>query len=298
VGTDQFGRAIIGSTGVNGIPCPANGVPVFGFSPLPLDCTLTPFSGALSLASFSHGVYNELVVAVNKRFGHRYQLFANYTWSRNYSNDSSERDTDTFFGTQDPFNINIDYGRNGLDITHQFKSGVSAELPWGLNWSSNFIAHSGLPYPAYSSVDLNGDATVNQFANNDRPVVQIGSGQPFLLTRYPARQPDFFTWDMRLSKDFKFRERYEVRLVADIFNVTNRGNLYSNPDNSGFVGINTCTTITNSVSQTCAPLTSIPKQGQLIGPMALTGPTPYGTLDEISPGAFPFAAQFGIRFGF
>jgi hypothetical protein len=30
-----------------------------------------------------------------------------------YGNDSSERDTDTFFGGQDPFNINIDYGGMG-----------------------------------------------------------------------------------------------------------------------------------------------------------------------------------------
>ena len=298
IGTDQFGRAILGSTGTTGVPCPANGVGVFGFEPLPLDCTLTPFSGALELASFSRGNYDQVTASLDKRFGHHFQWFANYTWSRNYSNDSSERDTDTFFGTQDPFNINIDYGRNGLDITHQFKSGISAELPYGLTWSSNFIAHSGLPYPAYSSVDLNGDGVVNQFGNNDRPVVQLGSGAPFLLPRYPARQPDFFTWDMRLSKGFKFGERYTLLLVADIFNLTNRGNLYSNPDVSGFVGVGGCTPIANSVSQTCAPLTAIPKQGEAIGPIGANGPAPYGRLDEISPGAFPFAAQFGVRFSF
>ncbi|HET9408190.1 MAG TPA: carboxypeptidase regulatory-like domain-containing protein [Candidatus Sulfotelmatobacter sp.] len=305
VGTDQFGRAILATTGTvsptnNGIAyiCPANGVGVFTFEPKPLDCTLTPFSGALELASFSRGNYDQFTASVNKRLGHRFEWFANYTWSRNYSNDSSERDTDTFFGTQDPFNINIDYGRNGLDITHQFKSGVSAELPWGLTWSSNFIAHSGIPYPAYSGADLNGDGVINQFANNDRPVVQLGGGQPFLLPRYPARQPDFFSWDMRISKDFKFGERYQVRLVADIFNLTNRANLYSNPDNSGYVGIGGCTPIPNSVSQTCAPLTAIPKQGQFVGPIGSTGPAQYGTLDEISPGSFPFAAQLGIRFSF
>jgi hypothetical protein len=292
VATDQFGRAIIGSTGdpiTGGFTCPANGVFVFGGEPMPLDCTLTPFSGALSLASFSRGNYNQLVVSVNKRFAHRYEWFANYTWSRNYSNDSSERDTDTFFGAQDPFNINIDYGRNGLDITHQFKSGISADLPWGISWSSNFIAHSGLAYPAYSSADVNGDGVINQFSNNDRPAVQIGSGQPFLLTRYPNRQPDFFTWDMRLSKDFKLGERYTVRLVADIFNVTNRGNLYSNPDNSGFVPVPGCTPIAGSISSTCPPLTAIPTPGNTPG---------YRHLDEISPGSSPFAAQFGVRFSF
>ena len=298
IGTDQFGRSILGSTGdpaTGGFVCPANNVFVFGGEPMPLDCTLTPFSGALALASFSRGNYHQLTASLDKHFGHHYQWFANYTWSRNYSNDSSERDTDTFFGAQDPFNINIDYGRNGLDITQQFKSGISAELPHGFNWSSNFIAHSGLPYPAYSGADVNGDGVINQFSNNDRPTVQIGGGQPYLLPRYPARQPNFFTWDMRLSKDFKLGERYQVRLVADIFNVTNRGNLYSNPDNSGFVNVS-CTPmpIATSVSQTCAPLTAIPQQGQAIGPNGST----YGVLDQISPGSSPFAAQLGVRFSF
>jgi Carboxypeptidase regulatory-like domain/TonB dependent receptor len=289
VGTDQFGRAIIGTTGATGIPCAANGVPVFGFSPLPLDCTLTPFSGAEELASFSRGNYHQFTASVNKRFSHRYQWFANYTWSRNFSNDSSERDTDTFFGTQDPFNINIDYGRNGLDVTHQFKSGVSAELPWAVNWSSNFIVHSGLAYPAYSLVDINGDTVVNQFSNNDRPAVQLGSGTPFLLPRYPARQPNFFTWDMRVSKDFKLGEKYSVRLITDLFNVTNRGNLYSNPDNSGFIPVPGCTSVANSVSMNCPPLTAIPTPSNTPG---------YRVLDEISPGSTAFAAQFGVRFQF
>ena len=306
IGTDQFGRAILGSTGTTGFTCAANGLPVFGFEPMPLDCTLTPFSGALSLASFSRGNYDQFTAGVDKRFGHHYQWFANYTWSRNYSNDSSERDTDTFFGGQDPFNINIDYGRNGLDITHQFKSGVVVDLPWGLNWSSNFIAHSGLPYPAYSSADLNGDGVINQFSNNDRPVLQEG-GKQVLLARYPARQPNFFTWDMRLSKDIKLGERYSLRLVADVFNLTNRGNLYSNPDVSGFVGLldpidptQPCGGPLSSFTPpapgaaglVCAPLTAVPKQGQTVNGFK------YGVLDEISPGATPLAAQFGVRFQF
>jgi hypothetical protein len=308
--TDQFGRTIIASTGEDGIPCAANGVPVYGFSPYPLDCTLTPFSGALELASFSHGNYDAVTANVNKRFSHNYEVFANYTWSTNKSNDSSERDTDTFFGTQDPFNINIDYGRNGLDITNQFKAGFTADLPLGIAWSSTFIAHSGLAYPAYSSVDINGDTVINQFSNNDRPTVQIGSGAPYLLPRYPARQPAFFSWDMRLTKDFKLRERYSLRLVADIFNLTNASNLYSNPDNSGFVYLPGatassasagCTPIANSVSLTCPSLTAIPKQGDVFTLPNGTGtPTKvtYGVHDEISPGGTPFAAQFGVRFQF
>lgn len=294
-GTDQFGRTILASEPGGAGHCAATGLTVFGA--LPADCTLSVF-GVGELASFSHGAYNAFTASINKRFTQRYQWFANYTWSRNYSNDSSERDTDTFFGTQDPFNINIDYGRNGLDISHQFKSGIVVDLPHGLNWSSNFIYHSGLAYPAYSSADLNGDGVVNQFSNNDRPVVQLGTGKPFLLTRYPARQPDFFTWDMRLSKNFNLGERYQFRLTADLYNVTNRGNLYSNPDNSGFVTLTGCAPAGGNVlTTTCAPLTNIPKQGDVYL-NAAGQPVPYGVHDEISPGSTPFAAQFGVRFQF
>jgi hypothetical protein len=296
VGTDEFGRAIIGSTG-DGFVCPANNVFVFGESPLPLDCTLSPFSGALELASFSHGNYHAVTAAINKRFSHRYQFFGNYTWSRNYSNDSSERDTDTFFGAQDPFNIGIDYGRNGLDLTHQFKAGLIVDLPMGFNMSSNFIYHSGLAYPAYSSADLNGDTVVNQFSNDDRPVIDLG-GKDSLLTRYPARQPDFFTWDLRLSKNFHLGERYQLLLVADVFNLTNRGNLYSNPDNSGFVTLNNCVPgLAGSVQTICDPLTALPKQGNIYHTDSGQA-VPYGAHDEISPGSTALAAQFGVRFQF
>jgi hypothetical protein len=271
-GTDPFGRTILAFEPSTGATCAANKAFIFGFGAVPADCTLSVF-GVGELASFSHGNYHQLVVSANKRFSNHYQFFANYSWSRNFSNDSSERDTDTFFGAQDPFNISIDYGRNGLDITHQFKSGIVADLPWGFSWSNTFIAHSGLAYPAYSTVDINGDGVVNQFSNNDRPVVTIGS-KSFLLTRYPARQPNFFTWDMRIAKDIKWGERYQFRVSADLYNLTNRGNLYSNPDNTGFVG---------------PALTAIPTPANTPG---------YRLLDEISPGSTPFGAQFGFRFQF
>jgi len=250
---------------------------------------------ANDLSSFGHGNYHEFVAAVNRRFSQRYQFFANYTWSRNYTNGSSERDTDSFFGPQDPFNLNLDYGRSGLDVTHQFKAGVVTDLPWGFTWSNNFIAHTGLAYPAYIATDINGDGVTNQgFGTNDRPAVQLGSSKPFLLPDYPGREPGFFSWDMRVSKDVKFGERYLLRFSADLFNVSNRGNLYSNPDHSAFVDVN-CVSNAPAFGNTCAPLTSLPKVGQV---SAQNGGSAYRTLDEISPGASPFAAQLGVRFSF
>ncbi len=296
VGTDSLGRSLLKEVPNPNGPfetCPSTGQPIFG--PLePLDCS--QFSNT-ALASFGHGNYHELIAAVNKRFSNRFQMFANYTWSRNFANASSERDTDSFFGPQDPVNLNLDYGRTGLDITHQFKAGGVVDLPMGFTWSTNIIAHSGLAYPAYITVDINGDGTSNQgFGTNDRPAVQIGNGTPFLMPDYPGRQPNYFNWDMRISKNFNFGERYQIRLSADLFNVTNNGNLYSNPDHSAFVDLPGCVPNPPGIlGQSCPPLTALPKPGDI---SLDNGGTKYRTLDELAPGATPFAAQFGIRFQF
>jgi len=297
-GKDQFGRTLI-TGNVCSLQQPAACLP--GETPnadgtltqiaTPLDPTL--FSSS-ELASFGRGNYNEFVLGVNKRFAQRYQFFANYTWSRNFANASSERDTETFFGPQDPFNLNLDYGRDGLDVTNQLKGGMVFDLPYHFTWSTNFILHSGLAYPAYSSLDLNGDTVINQFSNNDRPTVQIGGGKPFLLPEYPGRQPAYYNWDMRIARDFRFTERYSVRLSADLFNLTNSSNLYSDPDVSGFVGPSnsaSCVAVNAALfaNISCPNLTAIPTPHNTPG---------YRTLDQLAPGANAFAAQFGARFQF
>ena len=168
---------------------------------------------------------------LTKRFSNHFQLFANYIWSQNKDNAASERDTDTYFGQQDPLNLKIDYGRNGLDITNQFKAAGVYELPWGFAVSSSIIAHSGVPFPLYIAQDLNGDEVSDLGHNNDRPAFTTAGGKTVLLGRYPYDQPSFFEWDARLQKDLAIREKLHVILSGDFFNLTNHGNLYSNPNN-------------------------------------------------------------------
>jgi hypothetical protein len=295
-GKDSFGRTLIDGTVSQQT---IQGVTQWVASPTFLDPTL--FSSS-ELASFGHGNYQEFVLGVNKRFSNHFQAFANYTLSRNYANASSERDTETFFGPQDPFNLNLDYGRDGLDITHQFKGGAVFDLPWHFTWSTNFILHSGLAYPAYSNIDLNGDGVINQFSNNDRPTVQIGNGKPFLLPEYPGRQPAFYNWDMRIARDFRISERYSVRLSADLFNLTNSSNLYSDPDVFGFVGETVAQSVLPPAQGGCTPVNAT-QFTNLVCPSLTAIPTPhntpgYRTVDELAPGATAFAAQFGARFQF
>lgn len=257
LGEDQFGRAILGP---------------------PLDPTIGP---AYANGSSSRGNFHQVVVNLTRQFADGFQFFVNYAWSQNKDNASSERDTDTFFGPQDPFDIELDYGRNGLDIPHQFKASATAELPGGFRVGGLFIARSGVPYPAYILEDTNGDGVANQVFSNDRPVVNGSS----LLERYPARQPAFYQLDLRVSKEFGVGDGRELELLAEFFNVLNHDNLFSNPNVSAVVP---------------AALARVPQPGDCFaaggcGPGAGSA---YRTLDQISPGSTPFAVQLGARLRF
>jgi hypothetical protein len=250
-GVDKFGRTILGPR---------------------LDPTQ---AAAQAHGSFSRGRFHQAVVNLNRRFSDGFQFFVNYAWSQNRDNASSERDTETFFGPQDPFNIDLDYGRNALDIPHQFKASFTKELPAGFRLGGLFIARSGVPYPAYILEDTNGDGVGNNGFSNDRPVVNGSS----LLERYPVRQPAFYQLDLRLSKEFALGgDGNSVEVLIEAFNVLDNENLFSNPN----------------VSAVVAPLLSaIPQVGD-IGPSG----TRYRTLDQISPGSTPRAFQMGVRLRF
>jgi hypothetical protein len=305
-GTDSFGRSIL--TGATNYICAVTGQTpclqnAFGtFTPTLLDPTLPVATN--ETASFSYGNYESLVLNLTKRFSNHFQVFANYIWSQNKDNAASERDTDTYFGQQDPINLKIDYGRNGLDIRQQFKAAGVYELPWGFEVSSSLIAHTGVPFPLYVAQDLNGDGVSDLGHNNDRPTFTNASGKTSLLGRYPFDQPGYFEWDGRLQKDFAVHERYHVVLSGDFFNLTNRGNLYSNPNSPG----------TATISLTgCAPRTPAPAPGftgSVTGPIGFTcapltaatmpqiGVNGFRAITQIAPGSTPFAFQAGVKFVF
>jgi hypothetical protein len=296
-GTDAFGRSLIlGTTNYTAGALNAFG----GMVATPLDPTLS--NSTNETGSFGHGNYQSLVVNLTKRFSNHFQLFANYIWSQNKDNASSERDTDTYFGAQDPINLNIDYGRNGLDITQQFKAAGVYDLPWGFTVSSSFIAHTGVPFPLYVNVDINGDGVSNVGHNNDRPTFTSG-GKTTLLGRYPFDQPGFAEWDARLQKDFHLGDRFKLQLSADFFNLTNRGNTYSNPDVTGTINYagncvpNTAPPtpaftggVVGAIGFNCAPLTpaTLPRVG-------VNG---FRVINQVAPGSTPFAFQAGVKFLF
>src|SRR4029077_3010974 len=144
--------------------------------------------------------------------------------------------------------------------------------------------------------DINGDAVSNNGHNNDRPTVLLGNGKTVLLNRYPFNQPGFVELDARLQKDVRVGERYRLQFSADFFNLTNRSNLYSNPDTSAtidYAALGGC--VLNSLLPGAPPGIKGSSCGPLTAPLtkasfAAGGPyAGYRSINQVAPGSTAFA---------
>ncbi len=85
---------------------------------------------------------------------------------------------------------------------------------WGLGISGSFRYASGSPFTATVGRDLNNDAN----SGTDRPTV---GGRHF--ERNSFRQPEFYTLDLRLSKDFTIGPG-DLGIFAECFNCSDAAN--------------------------------------------------------------------------
>ncbi|MCI0403936.1 MAG: carboxypeptidase regulatory-like domain-containing protein [Acidobacteria bacterium] len=205
--------------------------------------------GANALASFGRGRYHAFILQAKKAFSNRYQFNVNYTWSKNDDNATTDRDTDAFFPPSDPFNLDLDYGRSQLDISHQFRAFAYFLLPAKVEFSTIFNARSGRAFPVYRGFcagpdPLNpfpnanytdGFQCANFFLDQIRPAATGGG----VVERFPFRNAGFFNWDVRFGRAWALgSERVKLRTTLELFNLTNRDNSFSNTTGFSINGVN------------------------------------------------------------
>jgi hypothetical protein len=230
---------------INGVQTPV--VPV-----CPSSLTLTPGApcsngGVGEIISGGRTVYRALLIKADKRFAHRYQLQASYAFQDQqgingiYNNDNWFQ----YFGSQGPRSI--------LNV-----SGL-VELPWKFQISFISSYTSRTPFqPVIPGVDLTGSGIdgfplpgmgdglfnrglsqsdlvrlVNQYNQTYAGKNGPHTGQVFPTVTLPSSYDfgrSFNSQDLRLTKLFKWHERYELQVFAEGFNIFNISNLggYSN----------------------------------------------------------------------
>jgi hypothetical protein len=182
-----------------------------------------------------------------------------------------------------------DYGPSGEDVRHRFVLAGTLHLPGGFEVSSVAQIESARPI-TITNADNTGRISVNGIPTS----LDEFRGTPYLQT------------DLRVTRPFKIKERWEISPFAEFFNVFNRNNPGANfavnvaqlpipaaqmqPDPvTGITNVTSICTVADC-SQT-VPVTSL-KQLEI----------PEGALgDFFGPGTtvgIPFAAQLGVRVNF
>ncbi|HKA17169.1 MAG TPA: TonB-dependent receptor [Blastocatellia bacterium] len=151
--------------------------------------------------SSAKSLYRGFTVGVRKRFSNRYQLEGNYVYSKDLDDDSNERDpfTDRAFNR---FDFSKEYSNSDRDIRHKFNLYSYAEIGWGLEVNGRMQARSAQPITPSPRV-LNG---VDRGRNSIR------------------KDNEFFSFDWRLQRPFKFGDRMTLMPIIEMFNTFNNDN--------------------------------------------------------------------------
>ncbi|MGB0035780.1 MAG: TonB-dependent receptor [Candidatus Acidiferrales bacterium] len=197
----------------NGTNCPGG---AFGTG---ATCFANPFLVQTDqYSSIGSAVYEGLILEIKKRFSDHFAIFANYTFSKAID-DSTDFNSD--FGPVDNTNLAGERGLSTFDQRHKVVVAGIFDSPWkgpilsGFELSPIFTYNSAHPFNLLAdNVDLNDD----RHYTNDRP---FGAG------RNTGIGPNFFNFDMRLSRRFKVGEKATIQLLAEGFNIFNRTNYAS-----------------------------------------------------------------------
>jgi outer membrane receptor protein involved in Fe transport len=173
--------------------------------------------------------YNGLAVELKRRFVRNFQFIAAYTFSSAKDNKPEQTmvvvGTDDFKGLMNNRDINADWGRSDLDIRHRFvfspiyeigrvaeNNAFASALLSHWTFSGIITLQSGFAYSALIAGDANRDGN----AATDRVP---GTARNAFTT------PSIYVFDTRVTKSFRFGERYNLSFIAEAFNLFNRSNL-------------------------------------------------------------------------
>lgn len=166
----------------------SDGFPVFG-----------DYLGETMVASsVGKSSYRGFTVGMRKRFSNRVGFEVNYTFAKDEDDDSNERDPfqDRAFNFS---NLQLDYALADRDIKHRFNAYANFDIPWSLELSTRVQAHSAQPKSP-------GCATRCFPRNTER------------------KNNEYFSFDWRLQRPFRFGEKYALIPMIEMFNTFNTAN--------------------------------------------------------------------------
>lgn len=255
-------------------------------------------------------VFNALLVKFQKRMSHRVQATISYSLQKDLTEDT------TAIGIVNYDNYFAGYGPTLA--RHQLNIAGVGDLPWGFRLSLNSAIISRTPVePTIAGVDLFGSGVIPTALSESAPnnpfncfawscgKAQLASAVAYFNANWAGKTDadgtpipqlvlpqsyDFgkplITQDMRLTKDFAYRERYHLSVFGEFFNLFNIANLTGYNFNLDAYNATACGPLpAGAVTTTCAAQT-----------YAFGQPT--SRVSNVFGSGGPRAIQVGARFSF
>ena len=203
-------------------PNPATGLTVLGTPPLP------DFGRIDRVQSTSELTMRQVYLKLEKRFSHRYQYMATYTYTNSRDNAPLARYIDAF--------TSYDFGPSNGERRHAVVASGSFLLPWDFTVGVVWTARSQLPWNPTAGRDLNRDGfntdlvpgTTRNSGSRDLNLAAVNAWRaqnglaPVSESQIASSRINIV--DARLSKAFRF-SRTKVEVLAQAFNLFNTDNL-------------------------------------------------------------------------
>ncbi len=195
--------------------------------------------------------YDGFLLNVQKRFADRYSFNASYTLQKSF-NFSNDDQIPFQVPPLNPNNLRLEKGPPPNEERHRFTFHGVIDLPYGLQFSPIYTLASDVPFDIQLPPDIGGTrirliqrnagarifrtgSELNGFIN------QFNAGRP-VASRLPLVRDDlnlgdsFQSFDLRLTKTFRFTEHVNIQAMAEVFNLFNVTNIrgVNNVNFSGF----------------------------------------------------------------
>jgi hypothetical protein len=167
--------------------------------------------------SDARSLYRGVTFGAKGRFGARFQMEANYTYSQDWDDDSNERDPFSF-RYANFYNLAAEYSPSDRDERHKFNFYTYAKLPVGFTGNIRMQAHSAQPI----TDNVNGTGTGAPCSiNNSRTrfVNGVDCGRNHL-----RKDNAFYSFDLALARAFHLGERMQIIPRVEMFNLFNNKN--------------------------------------------------------------------------
>jgi hypothetical protein len=180
---------------------------------------------------------------------HGIQLLAHYTFARAEDlNQGSQTFTASFPTAFNQFNLDDERGRSNFDVKNRFVASFIWELPFAKDIKNPIANHVLAGWKLNGIINLqdgarvtgNVSGTLPSFTDPDGTVVTPISGSPngsggtFRVPfeeRNLFKRPSLQNIDMRIGKEFRFKERYRINFIAEAFNLFNRTHSFGTTTN-------------------------------------------------------------------